>query len=86
MVERRPGRDLRVQTPDLEGGARVHFADFISLYKIAIPPTLNEVLEEYDSNNADSSLNNVAVADDKPPSSPDSAESDGSGRGCCRWV
>ena len=34
MVERRPERDLRVQTPDLERGARVHFADFISLYKI----------------------------------------------------
>ena len=33
-VERRPERDLRVQSPDLEGGARVHFADFKSLYKI----------------------------------------------------
>ena len=33
-VERRPERDLRVQTPDLERSARVHFADFMSLYKI----------------------------------------------------
>ena len=25
VVEHRPGRDLRVQTPDLEGGARCEF-------------------------------------------------------------
>ena len=42
-VERRPERDLRVQTPDLERGARVHFADFLSLYWISKPkkPTRN---------------------------------------------
>ena len=36
MVERRPGCDLRVQTPDLDRGARAYFATFRSVHKILL--------------------------------------------------
>ena len=41
MVERRPERDLRVQTPDLDSGARAHFATFIWVYKLVKEPLQN---------------------------------------------